>query len=157
MSVPTRYEVKICRKIEITIIESGVITSRSLTRFEWKQFGILEKSGCPGDLEVVADLVAHAGWTVLHTINTVCRDTKYEQLQQRHLGINWYVCLYQLCLGGYTTGPKQLVQMLRQKSRPYLFSNTLPPPVVGGASKVKWVCRIILKLVDYCGMKFFAG
>lgn len=38
--------------------------------------------------------------------------------------------------GGYTTGPKQLIKMLRQKSRPYLFSNTLPPPVVGGASKV---------------------
>lgn len=38
--------------------------------------------------------------------------------------------------GGYTTGPKQLIQLLRQKSRPYLFSNTLPPPVVGGASKV---------------------
>lgn len=38
--------------------------------------------------------------------------------------------------GGYTTGPKQVIQMLRQKSRPYLFSNALPPPVVGGASKV---------------------
>lgn len=38
--------------------------------------------------------------------------------------------------GGYTTGPKQLIDLLRQKSRPYLFSNTLPPPVVGGASKV---------------------
>jgi len=38
--------------------------------------------------------------------------------------------------GGYTTGPRQLIQLLRQKSRPYLFSNTLPPPVVGGASKV---------------------
>ncbi|CAH3045383.1 unnamed protein product [Porites lobata] len=38
--------------------------------------------------------------------------------------------------GGYTTGPKQLIQMLRQKSRPYLFSNTLPPAVVGGAIKV---------------------
>ncbi|CAH3189476.1 unnamed protein product [Porites evermanni] len=37
---------------------------------------------------------------------------------------------------GYTTGPKQLIQMLRQKSRPYLFSNTLPPAVVGGAIKV---------------------
>ncbi|KAK2568347.1 2-amino-3-ketobutyrate coenzyme A ligase [Acropora cervicornis] len=43
--------------------------------------------------------------------------------------------------GGYTTGPKQLIQMLRQKSRPYLFSNTLPPPVVGGASKVRNLIR----------------
>ncbi|XP_072016608.1 2-amino-3-ketobutyrate coenzyme A ligase, mitochondrial-like [Amphiura filiformis] len=38
--------------------------------------------------------------------------------------------------GGYTCGPKSLTDMLRQKSRPYLFSNSLPPPVVAGASKV---------------------
>ncbi|KAK3726986.1 hypothetical protein QZH41_014720 [Actinostola sp. cb2023] len=38
--------------------------------------------------------------------------------------------------GGYTTGPKQLIQILRQKSRPYLYSNTLPPSVVGSAIKV---------------------
>ncbi|XP_059809732.1 2-amino-3-ketobutyrate coenzyme A ligase, mitochondrial [Hypanus sabinus] len=37
--------------------------------------------------------------------------------------------------GGYTTGPKAVVDLLRQRSRPYLFSNTLPPPVVGCASK----------------------
>jgi glycine C-acetyltransferase len=35
--------------------------------------------------------------------------------------------------GGFTTGPKQLVEFLRQKSRPYLFSNTLPPAVVLGS------------------------
>lgn len=38
--------------------------------------------------------------------------------------------------GGYTTGPKELIELLRQKSRPYLFSNSLPPPVVATASKV---------------------
>ncbi|KAL8602931.1 hypothetical protein ACOMHN_057241 [Nucella lapillus] len=37
--------------------------------------------------------------------------------------------------GGYTAGPKQLIDLLRQRSRPYLFSNTLPPPVVACASK----------------------
>lgn len=35
--------------------------------------------------------------------------------------------------GGYTSGPKQLVDLLRQKSRTYLFSNTIAPPVVAGA------------------------
>ena len=39
--------------------------------------------------------------------------------------------------GGYTTGPKQLIDLLRNRSRPYLFSNTLPPPVVACASKVR--------------------
>ena len=38
--------------------------------------------------------------------------------------------------GGYTAGPKELIQLLRQRSRPYLFSNSLPPPVVGCAQKV---------------------
>lgn len=38
--------------------------------------------------------------------------------------------------GGYTTGPRELVDLLRQKSRPYLFSNSLPPPVVASAAKV---------------------
>ncbi|XP_063282518.1 2-amino-3-ketobutyrate coenzyme A ligase, mitochondrial [Pelobates fuscus] len=37
--------------------------------------------------------------------------------------------------GGYTTGPKPLIDLLRQRSRPYLFSNSLPPAVVGSASK----------------------
>lgn len=37
--------------------------------------------------------------------------------------------------GGYTAGPKQLIDLLRNRSRPYLFSNSLPPPVVGAASK----------------------
>jgi glycine C-acetyltransferase len=35
--------------------------------------------------------------------------------------------------GGFTTGPRVLVEYLRQKSRPYLFSNTLPPAVVMGS------------------------
>jgi glycine C-acetyltransferase len=35
--------------------------------------------------------------------------------------------------GGFTTGPKTLIEYLRQRSRPYLFSNTLPPAVVMGS------------------------
>eukprot|EP00090_Calanus_glacialis_P009955 TRINITY_DN1833_c0_g1_i1.p1 TRINITY_DN1833_c0_g1~~TRINITY_DN1833_c0_g1_i1.p1 ORF type:complete len:426 (+),score=137.56 TRINITY_DN1833_c0_g1_i1:46-1323(+) len=38
--------------------------------------------------------------------------------------------------GGYTTGSKELISLLRQRSRPYSFSNSLPPPVVASASKV---------------------
>ncbi|XP_014487562.1 PREDICTED: 2-amino-3-ketobutyrate coenzyme A ligase, mitochondrial [Dinoponera quadriceps] len=37
--------------------------------------------------------------------------------------------------GGYTTSKKGIVSLLRQKSRPYLFSNSLPPPVVASANK----------------------
>lgn len=35
--------------------------------------------------------------------------------------------------GGYTSGRKEIIELLRQRSRPYLFSNTVAPPVVAGA------------------------
>jgi glycine C-acetyltransferase len=35
--------------------------------------------------------------------------------------------------GGFTTGPRALIDTLRQRSRPYLFSNTLPPVICGAA------------------------
>ena len=37
--------------------------------------------------------------------------------------------------GGFTSGKKEIVEILRQRSRPYLFSNTVPPTVVAGARK----------------------
>jgi len=39
-------------------------------------------------------------------------------------------------LGGFTTGPREVIELLRQRSRPYLFSNSLPPHVVAAAIKV---------------------
>ena len=63
--------------------------------------------------------------------------------------------------GGYTTGPKELIDLLRQRSRPYLFSNSLPPPVVAGASKVR--CRLfqdtmsVYRVCVCVGMGVFGG
>jgi len=39
-------------------------------------------------------------------------------------------------MGGYTTGKKEIIEMLRQRSRPYLFSNSLSPAIVGASIKV---------------------
>lgn len=39
-------------------------------------------------------------------------------------------------MGGYTTGRKEIIDMLRQRSRPYLFSNSLAPAIVGASIKV---------------------
>lgn len=39
-------------------------------------------------------------------------------------------------VGGFTAGPKEVIEMLRQRSRPYLFSNSLPPAVVGAGLEV---------------------
>ena len=38
--------------------------------------------------------------------------------------------------GGFTASKKDVIEILRQRSRPYLFSNTLPPPIVAAATKV---------------------
>ena len=39
-------------------------------------------------------------------------------------------------MGGFTSGKKEIIEMLRQRSRPYLFSNSLAPSIVGAATKV---------------------
>ena len=39
-------------------------------------------------------------------------------------------------MGGYTTGKKEIIEILRQRSRPYLFSNSLAPTIVGASLKV---------------------
>jgi glycine C-acetyltransferase len=39
-------------------------------------------------------------------------------------------------IGGFTTGRKEIIEMLRQRSRPYLFSNSLPPAVVGAGVRM---------------------
>jgi glycine C-acetyltransferase len=44
-------------------------------------------------------------------------------------------------LGGATCGPREVIDYLRQKSRPYLFSNSLPPVVCGASLEVLRICR----------------
>src|SRR5690606_33889675 len=39
-------------------------------------------------------------------------------------------------MGGYTTGKKEIIEILPQRSRPYLFSNSLAPAIVGASLKV---------------------
>ncbi|MCF8225822.1 MAG: glycine C-acetyltransferase [Bacteroidales bacterium] len=39
-------------------------------------------------------------------------------------------------VGGFTTGRKEIIEMLRQRSRPYLFSNSLPPSVIGAGIRM---------------------
>src|SRR5690606_18818836 len=39
-------------------------------------------------------------------------------------------------LGGFTTGRGEIIELLRQRSRPYLFSNSLPPPIVAASIEV---------------------
>jgi glycine C-acetyltransferase len=43
--------------------------------------------------------------------------------------------------GGYVSGRREIVAMLRQRSRPYLFSNSVPPPIVAASLKVLELMR----------------
>ncbi|WP_312768232.1 glycine C-acetyltransferase [Epilithonimonas sp.] len=51
-------------------------------------------------------------------------------------------------LGGFTSGKKEIIDMLRQRSRPYLFSNSLAPGIVGAASKVLDMISVDTSLRD---------
>jgi glycine C-acetyltransferase len=51
-------------------------------------------------------------------------------------------------MGGYTTGKKEVIEILRQRSRPYLFSNSLAPAIVGASIKVFEILRRDTSLRD---------
>lgn len=59
--------------------------------------------------------------------------------------------------GGYTSGRKEIVDLLRQRSRPYLFSNTLAPPIVAGSLKALELIQSSTELRDKleANTKFF--
>ena len=51
-------------------------------------------------------------------------------------------------MGGYTTGKKEIIELLRQRSRPYLFSNSLSPAIVGASNKVFEILSSTTELRD---------
>jgi glycine C-acetyltransferase len=59
--------------------------------------------------------------------------------------------------GGYTSGRREIIGLLRQRSRPYLFSNTLAPPIVGASLKVLELLSASTQLRDRleANTKFF--
>jgi glycine C-acetyltransferase len=50
--------------------------------------------------------------------------------------------------GGFTSGRKEVIEMLRQRSRPYLFSNTLAPSIVGASIEVMKLLSSTTELRD---------
>jgi glycine C-acetyltransferase len=50
--------------------------------------------------------------------------------------------------GGYTSGRKEIIEFLRQRSRPYLFSNTVAPPIVAGSIKALDLLSSVTTLRD---------
>jgi glycine C-acetyltransferase len=50
--------------------------------------------------------------------------------------------------GGYTSGPREIIDLLRQRSRPYLFSNSIAPPIVAASLKVIELLTASTELAD---------
>lgn len=50
--------------------------------------------------------------------------------------------------GGYTAGKKEIIELLRQRSRPYLFSNSIAPPIVAASLKVFEMLEASTELAD---------
>lgn len=62
-------------------------------------------------------------------------------------------------IGGFTTGRKEIIELLRQRSRPYLFSNSLPPAVVAAGIKMIDMMGETNELQDklHYNTKYFIG
>ena len=54
--------------------------------------------------------------------------------------------IFHTTTGGYTTSCQPLIDLLRNRARPYLFSNSIPPAVVAAASKV--LCGLITQVIS---------
>ena len=68
-------------------------------------------------------------------------------------------------MGGFTTGHAEIIDMLRQRSRPYLFSNSLPPAVVGAGIELfrmlkesnEWHDRLVANVEHFRTKMMAAG
>jgi glycine C-acetyltransferase len=102
--------------------------------------GVFSMDGYLADLKSIAEIAArHDCLTMVDD----CHATGFMGPQGRgtpaHAGVRVDIVTGTLgkalggALGGYIAGPQAVIDLLRQRARPYLFSNALPPAVVGAA------------------------
>ncbi|MEQ1944165.1 glycine C-acetyltransferase [Mesorhizobium sp. VNQ89] len=107
--------------------------------------GVFSMDGIIANLEGVCDLAEKYGAMVMvddsHAVGFV---GKHGRGSAEHCGVEGRIDIITGTLGkalggasgGYTSGKRQVVDWLRQRSRPYLFSNTLMPAIAGASLKV---------------------
>ncbi len=107
--------------------------------------GVFSMDGIIANLQGVCDLAEKYGAMVMvddsHAVGFVGKNGRGSA---EHCGVEGRVDIITGTLGkalggasgGYTSGKRQVVDWLRQRSRPYLFSNTLAPSIAGGSIKV---------------------
>ena len=105
--------------------------------------GVFSMDGDIAPLKEIADLCdKHQALLMVDDSHATGFVGKTGRGTAEHCGVQGRVDVYTGTLGkalggasgGYTSGRKEIVDLLRQRSRPYLFSNTLPPPIVAAAT-----------------------
>jgi glycine C-acetyltransferase len=106
--------------------------------------GVFSMDGTIADLGAICDLAEKYGCLVMmddsHGVGVLGNNGKGTHEYRNVIGrVDIITGTFGKALGGatggYTSGRKEIIDLLRQKSRPYLFSNTLPPSVVTASIK----------------------
>ena len=106
--------------------------------------GVFSMDGCIANLRAICDLAEKYGALVMvddsHAVGFLGRTGRGTPEHHQVMGrVDLLTGTLGKALGGasggYTSGRKELIELLRQRSRPYLFSNTLAPPIIGAALK----------------------
>jgi len=107
--------------------------------------GVFSMDGCLANLPAICDLAeAHEALVMVDDSHAVGFMGKNGRGTHEHHQVMGRVDLITGTLGkalggasgGYTSGRKEIIDLLRQRSRPYLFSNSLAPPIVAASLKV---------------------
>ena len=107
--------------------------------------GVFSMDGTVADLKSICDLAErHRALVLVDDSHATGFVGKTGRGSQEHAGVMGRVDIITSTLGkalggaigGFTTGRREIIAMLRQRSRPYLFSNSLPPAVVGASIAV---------------------
>ncbi len=119
--------------------------------------GVFSMDGSVADLGAVCDLAEKYGASVMvddsHGVGVVGATGRGTH---EHCGVAGRVDILTGTLGkalggasgGYTSGRKEIIDLLRQRSRPYLFSNTLAPAIVAGSLKALEILSGSTGLID---------
>jgi len=107
--------------------------------------GVFSMDGCIANLSAICDLAEkHGALVMVDDSHAVGFMGKHGRGSHEHCGVMGRVDILTGTMGkalggasgGYTSGWRAIVEYLRQRSRPYLFSNTLAPAIVAGTLKV---------------------
>ena len=106
--------------------------------------GVFSMDGSIADLKAICDLADRYGASVMvddsHAVGVIGATGRGTHEYREVMGrVDVFTGTLGKALGGasggYTSGKKEIIELLRQRSRPYLFSNTLAPAIVAGSLK----------------------